>query len=89
MRDWLLILLLALGFGRSAQAADWTTPAEQSGFRTTPNYADTLAYLKRLEKAAPRRLHLQTYGISPQGRPMAAVIASRGWNRVWPMERNP
>ena len=80
MRDWLLILLLGLSFGGGlggpARAADWTTPAEQSGFRTTPSYADTVAYLERLQKQAPGRIHLGTYGVSPQGRPMAVVVAN-------------
>ena len=76
MRNCLLILLLALGFGGQAQAADWTTPAEQSSFRTTPSYADTLTYLERLQKEAPGRIHLDTYGISPRGRPMAVAVAN-------------
>ena len=77
MRDWLLVLLLASGFALPARAADWITPAERSGFRTTPSYADTRAYLERLEKQAPDRIRLVTYGISPQGRPMIAVIANK------------
>jgi hypothetical protein len=56
-------------------AADWTTPAEISGFRTTPSYSQTLAYLKRLEQAAPGKVRLETFGVSPQGRPMTVVIA--------------
>ncbi len=52
MRSWLLVLLLGLGLATPAAAADWTTPAEATDFRTTPDYADTLAYLKRLEQAA-------------------------------------
>lgn len=76
MRPWLLIFLLSLGLATQAAAADWTTPAEVAGFRTTPSYADTLAYLKRLEEAAPGKIKLQTFGISPQGRPMMAVIAN-------------
>ena len=77
MRDWLLILVMAFGLSTPARAADWTTPAEQSNFRTTPSYADTLAYLERLQKAAPGQIRLETYGVSPQGRPMVAVIANR------------
>lgn len=67
-----LIGLTALG----AHAADWTTPAEAAHFRTTPSYADTLAYLQRLQRAAPDRLQLVTFGTTPEGRPMMAVIAS-------------
>ena len=76
MRSWLLVLFLSLPLAAPAQAADWTTPAEAAGFRTTPSYADTLAYLKRLETAAPGKIKLQTFGVSPQGRPMTAVIAN-------------
>lgn len=67
-----LIGLTALG----AHAADWTTPAEATHFRTTPSYADTLAYLQRLQRAAPDKLRLITFGTTPEGRPMTAVIAS-------------
>ena len=56
--------------------ADWITPAEATQFRTTPSYADTLAYLQRLQRAAPVTIHLQTFGTTPQGRPMTVVIAS-------------
>jgi hypothetical protein len=76
MRSWLLILFLGLGLARPALAADWTTPAEAARFRTTPSYSDTLDYLKRLEQAAPGKIRLQTFGVSPQGRPMVAVIAN-------------
>jgi hypothetical protein len=80
MRSWLLALFLGFGLipGLAAPvaAADWTTPAEATQFRTTPSYADTLAYLKRLEEAAPGKIKLQTFGVSPQGRPMVAVIAN-------------
>ena len=59
-----------------AQATDWTTPAEAAHFRTTPSYADTVAYLQRLQKAAPGKLRLETFGTTPEGRPMTVVIAS-------------
>jgi Zinc carboxypeptidase len=58
------------------KAADWITPAEAAQFRTTPSYADTLAYLERLQQAAPGVIHLATFGTTPQGRPMTVVIAS-------------
>ncbi len=57
-------------------AADWITPAETAQFRTTPSYADTLAYLQRLQRAAPGMLRVETFGTTPQGRPMTVVIAS-------------
>ncbi|MGH8158321.1 MAG: M14 family metallopeptidase [Rhodanobacter sp.] len=57
-------------------ATAWTTPAEVAKFRTTPSYADTLAYLQRLQQAAPGVIRLETFGTTPQGRPMTVVIAS-------------
>lgn len=54
----------------------WITPAEAAQFHTTPSYADTVAYLQRLQQAAPGVIHLQTFGSTPEGRPMTAVIAS-------------
>jgi hypothetical protein len=60
----------------TSNAADWITPAEAAQFRTTPSYADTLAYLQRLQQAAPGIIHLATFGTTPEGRPMTVVIAS-------------
>ncbi|UJJ59051.1 M14 family metallopeptidase [Rhodanobacter denitrificans] len=72
-----LLLSALLGLAAfAASAADWTTPAEAAHFRTTPSYADTLAYLQRLQRAAPGVIHLETFGSTPEGRPMTVVIAS-------------
>lgn len=60
----------------STHATDWTTPAEATHFRTTPSYADTQAYLQKLAAASPGKLKVETFGTSPQGRPMTVVIAS-------------
>lgn len=76
LRRLLPLLLLAVALGAHASPADWTTPAEASQFRTTPSYADTLAYLERLAAAAPDKLRLATFGTTPEGRPMTVVIAS-------------
>lgn len=75
LRHLCLSTLLGL-IALSAHASDWTTPAEASHFRTTPDMATTLEYLQRLAKAAPDKLKLVSYGTSPEGRPMMVVIAS-------------
>jgi Zinc carboxypeptidase len=62
--------------GAAMAEIDWQTPAEMSGFATTPNYDDTLAWLKRLANAAPGRIHLERFGTTGQGRAMMAVVAS-------------
>jgi murein tripeptide amidase MpaA len=64
--------------GAAMAEIDWQTPAEKSGFTTTPNYDDALAYLQRLAKAAPDRIHLERFGTTAEGRPMMLVVASGG-----------
>jgi murein tripeptide amidase MpaA len=57
----------------------WITPAEASGFVTTPSYDETIAWLRRLEAAADRpgaRLRLVPFGTSGEGRDLWLVVAS-------------
>ena len=53
----------------------WITPAEKSGFRTSPSYADTVAWLKKLVAATPD-LRMISIGRSPEGRDIWMVLAS-------------
>lgn len=76
----LLALALAASAADSAPKAamsDWITPAEHSHFRTTPSYADTRAYLQRLADASPKTIHLTRFGVSPEGRDLMLVVASK------------
>lgn len=60
-----------------AKPADpWITPAEKAGFRTTPSYDETVAWLKRLVAATPE-LRMVSIGRSSEGRDIWMVIASR------------
>ena len=70
------LIAIALIASTAAIAEDWTTPAEAAKFRTTPTYAETHAYLERLAAAAPARIHLTRFGVSPEGRDLMLVIAS-------------
>jgi hypothetical protein len=74
----LLILILPASLPASAPAVDWTTPAEAAHFKTTPDYAQTRAYLERLAAAAPGKLRLTRFGVSPEGRDLMLVIAASG-----------
>ncbi|HVI53794.1 MAG TPA: M14 family metallopeptidase [Luteibacter sp.] len=72
-----LLALIALA-PVAVQAKDtWVTPAEASSFRTTPTYAETQAYLRRLADAAPGMLRVETFGTTPECRPMTVVIAAK------------
>ncbi|MBC8108829.1 MAG: M14 family metallopeptidase [Anaerolineae bacterium] len=58
----------------------WATPCEASGFRLSPDYNDTIAWLKKLVDAAPQQLKMVSLGKSPEGREIWMVIASREGN---------
>ena len=53
----------------------WQTPAEATGLTDSPDYADTVAYLKRLADSEPM-FHLTSLGKSPQGRDIWLLVAS-------------
>lgn len=63
------------GPGRGA-AADWATPAERDDDRTTPRYDATMKYLRRLQAAAPKQVRIESFGRSPEGRDLVAVVVS-------------
>ncbi len=82
--DWSLPLPPALpweGASRALIAAagdPWITPAEASGFRTTPSYDETVAWLERLAAAAPQ-VRLVSLGASAEGRDLwMAVVSAEG-----------
>jgi len=54
----------------------WITVAENTGFRATPNYGQTVAYLRSLALAAPE-VRMVSLGRSPEGRDIWMVVASR------------
>jgi murein tripeptide amidase MpaA len=54
----------------------WITPAEKTGLTDSPNYDDTIDYLKRLCVASPC-LRLVVFGQTAQGRDLYLVVASK------------
>src|ERR1700736_1898930 len=57
--------------------ADWVTPAEASNYQTTPDYAETMAYLHRVAAAAPEQVRIESFGKTGEGRDLYIVIVSR------------
>ena len=53
----------------------WVTPAESTGFRRTPSYDETVAWLRRLASAT-RQIRLVSLGRSAEGRELWMVVAS-------------
>ena len=56
-------------------ANPWITPAERSNFATTPSYAETMSYCKKLCAASPL-LSMVNIGKSVEGRDIYMIIAS-------------
>ncbi|KQR80267.1 carboxypeptidase [Sphingomonas sp. Leaf343] len=63
-----------------AQDDPWITPAERAGFATTPRYAETRAWLERLDAASPL-IAIEAFGRTAQGRELLMVRASKGRKR--------
>jgi len=55
----------------------WATPCEKSGFAESPDYDDTIAWLRRLSDASPH-LRMVSIGRSREGRDIWMVVATEG-----------
>jgi Zinc carboxypeptidase len=73
----IVFLCLAPAAIRAQGSSDWRTPAEISDYRTTPDYAETLAYLQRIAAAAPGVVKIENFGKSGEGRDLKIVIVSK------------
>ncbi len=75
-----LILLVASHLTLSGVALAVTplsTVAEQSGFLKTGRYEEVLSLCKEFQRSYPAAVRCTTFGTTPEGRPMLALIASR------------
>src|SRR5262245_19386833 len=68
---------LLLAASAAAQITGWATPAEKSDFRKTPNYEETMAYIRRIAAAAPKQVKLEPFGQTGEGRTLWTVIVSK------------
>ncbi|MCU1265112.1 MAG: hypothetical protein JWM21_1430 [Acidobacteria bacterium] len=59
----------------SSIPAEWLTRAEQTDYRETPRYAETVAYCERLA-AASTMLRFMSFGQSGEGRELPLLIAA-------------
>jgi len=72
----LVLIAMILAAATTARGDDWVTFYEQSGFKETPSYAQTVDYCKRLAEASPW-VHYTTFGTSPRGRDLSLLIVDR------------
>lgn len=59
----------------AATTTELQTPAERQGFRATPSYAETIAFLEQLERRFPQ-IQLGYFGTSAAGRRLPLVVVS-------------
>ena len=52
------------------------TRAESSGFRETSLHADVMAFVEALADRRDPRLHVTSFGVSPQGRSLPLLVLS-------------
>src|SRR5436190_12705006 len=57
--------------------SEWQTHAEKTEYRETPNYAETIAFSKRLADSSSV-IEFRTFGLSGQRRELPLLIASEG-----------
>jgi Zinc carboxypeptidase len=72
----LLYALALLPAISNSQGADWRTVYEKSGYRETGRYDEAVAYCQRLASAS-RWARVIRWGVSPEGRPMVALVMSK------------
>jgi murein tripeptide amidase MpaA len=57
--------------------SEWLTHAEKTDYRETPNYAATIEYAKRLDRASSL-IKFETFGKSGEGRDLPLIVAAEG-----------
>ncbi|MBI3722123.1 MAG: peptidase M14, partial [Fimbriimonas ginsengisoli] len=60
-----------------AHQGDLTLVYERSGFLDTGSYAEAVWFCRRLSDLAPKRAKLISFGTSPEGRDMVALVVSK------------
>jgi hypothetical protein len=79
-----LLLLFLISTALLAQETDLITHYEQSAYKETPRYDETVAYAQKLAQASPL-IHYTTFGKSPQGRDLPLLIVNKD-GRFTPQE---
>lgn len=61
----------------------WITPSEKTGLSASPTYDETIAFLKKIDKASAL-VRLENFGTTPQGRKLVAAIVSKDGAKLDP-----
>ncbi len=76
MNGLLLAWMLLVAQTGGTVSPDWQTTYERSGYVQTGRYAEAVAYCRKLASASPYA-HLLNWGVSPEGRPLIALVMSK------------
>ncbi|QSQ10991.1 M14 family metallopeptidase [Myxococcus landrumensis] len=71
-----MLLATALSLALTQAPLPLTTVSEQSGWTRTGRYSEVEALCRAFPKAFPGKVRCDTFGTTPEGRPMLALIAS-------------
>ncbi len=76
-----IVLVVALMISTISAAEEpfpeeWLTVAEKSDFRATSSFDETIAFLNKVEAAAPDTIRVDTFGFSGRGFLLPLVIVS-------------
>jgi len=77
IRSVSLSILLAAATPAFATDAPLTTVAERSGFQKTGRYDEVIALCDAFASRYPDAVRCETFGTTPEGRPMKVLIASK------------
>lgn len=72
-----LLLALLSAVPLSHAAPDLTTVSERSGFQRTGRYDEVIKLCADFQRAYPKQVKCIDFGITPEGRPMKALIVTR------------
>lgn len=73
-----LLLALLSAVPLSHAAPDLTTISERSGFQHTGRYDEVIKLCADFQRAYPQQVKCVNFGTTPEGRPMKALIVTRG-----------
>ena len=69
-------LLAGINLAQAAEIPTLSTISEQSGFQKTGRYAEVIHLCGAFQRAYPKQVLCQKFGVTPEGRPMLALIVS-------------
>jgi len=79
MKSFLLFLFIVPFLSAQNTNEYWQTYYEESGFKETPRYNETIDYCKKLAAVSPM-IHYTSFGKSPQGRDLPLLIVDKNGN---------